>query len=565
MIANQLCRSKCATAVLALFSTWSLSSVPAQAQMQGMDMPMAVGHVDFSNSCSPAVKRDLDNGMAALYSFWFAESHQFFEKGAAKDPDCAIAYWGEAMSDYEQIEGGSLPEGEQLADGQRAIARGEAAPRKTAREKAYLDAVAIIFDASGIPDHDQRVQRFSVAMGALSAAYPSDRQAAVIYAMSLLKKGMPADPDLLRARKALEILNGVLKAEPDNPGVAHFIIHAADNPEMAFFGLDAARRYAKLAPAAPHALHMPGHIFARLGLWDEDIRSNLASKRAAEQPDLIHAEAQNRIHAMEFLQYAYLQTGQDAKAAAIANEAATVQMSDFGPGFRQYWQFKESLFPARQTLETGNWSAAMKIRPAQGVDVMARQVIYWTHAVAAGHLQDRQTAEQALAAYNATLSASDLETMTAHPNSQWAETKAWTLFAEGQAYAAIALLKPIADVQDKLGKGEVDLPAREMVADMLRLSGRSDDAIQQYRLSLQADPGRFSTLLHAAETAEKLHQDEEAAKYYRQLLKNSPHASPPAQQALTHASEFLARRRTFGMSQPSSRAILPQVRNSWGM
>jgi tetratricopeptide (TPR) repeat protein len=545
MIANQLCRSRCATGVLAFLSTWSLSSVGAQAQMHGMDMPMAVGHVDFSNSCSPAAKRDLDDGMAALYSFWFAESHQFFEKAAAKDPECAIAYWGEAMSDYEQIEGGSLPEGEQLADGQRAIASGDAASRKTARERAYLDAVAIIFDASGIPDHDQRVQRFSAAMGDISAAYPSDRQAAVIYAMSLLKKGMPADPDLLRARKALAILNGVLQAEPDNPGVAHFIIHAADNPEMASFGLDAARRYAKLAPAAPHALHMPGHIFARLGLWDEDIRSNSASRRAAEQPGLIHTEAQNRVHAMEFLQYAYLQTGQDAKAAAIAHEAATVQKSDFEPGFRQYWGLLEARFPARQTLETGNWSAAVKIQPAQGADVMAHQVIYWTHAVAAGHLQDRQTAEQAFAAYNATLSASDLETITAHPNSQWAETKAWTLFAEGQADAAIALLKPIADVQDKLGKGEVDLPAREMVGDMLRLSGRSDDAIQQYRLSLQADPGRFATLLHAAETAEKLQLDQEAARYYRQLLKNSPHAAPRAQRALTHARRFLARRQTF--------------------
>jgi tetratricopeptide (TPR) repeat protein len=544
MIANELCRSRCATAALAFLSTCSLSCVLAQAQMHDMDMPMAVGHVDFSNSCSPSAKRDLNSGIAALYSFWFAESHQFFEQAAAKDPDCAIAYWGEAMSDYEQIEGGSLPEGEQLADGQRAIARGEAGSRKTDREKAYLDAVAIIFDASGIPDHDQRVQRFSAAMGALSAAYPSDRQATVIYAMSLLKKGMPADPDLLRARKALAILNGALKAEPDNPGVAHFIIHAADNPEMAFFGLDAARRYAKLAPAAPHALHMPGHIFARLGLWDEDIRSNLASKRAAEQPDLIHTEAQNRIHAMEFLQYAYLQTGQDAKAAAIASEAATVRMSDFGPGFRQYWRFKESLFPARQTLETGNWSAAMKIQPAQDADVMARQVIYWTHAVAAGHLQERQAAEQALASYNATLNASDLETMTAHPKSQWAETKAWTLFAEGQADDAIALLKPIADVQDKLGKGEVDLPAREMVGDMLRLSGRSDDALQEYRLSLQADPGRFDTLLHAAETAEKLQRNQEAARYYRQLLKNSSNASPPARQALAHAKGFLARRRT---------------------
>lgn len=518
----------------------SAAGGPANRQMDGMDMPMAVGHVDFDSSCSPAVKRDLNDGLAALYSFWFAESHQFFEKAVAKDAGCAIAYWGEAMSDYEQIEGGSLPEGEQLADGRRAIARGRAIPRKTAREKAYLEAVAIIFDATGIPDHDQRVQRFSAAMGALSAAYPADRQAKVIYAMSLLKTGMPADPGLLRARKAIAILNEVLKAEPDNPGVAHFIIHAADNPEMASLGLDAARRYAQLAPAVPHALHMPGHIFARLGLWDEDIRSNLASKRAAEQPGLIHTEAQNRIHAMEFLQYAYLQTGQDAKAAAIAADAVAIQQSDFGPGFRRYWGLKVSGFPARQTLETGNWAAALVVQPPPNADMLALQMVSWTHAVGAGHLRDRLAAERAMAAYNATLSASALQAMKTGPSSQWAEAKAWTLFAEGRVDEAITLLKPIADVQDKLGKGEVDLPAREMMADMLRLSGRLDDALQCYRTSLQADPGRFETLLHAGETAEKLHQDGEAAKYYRQLLKNAPQASPPAQQALSHARVFLA-------------------------
>jgi hypothetical protein len=540
MIANQECRSRCATAVFALLSTWSLSGVAAQAQMHGMDMPMAVGHVDFSNSCSPAVKRDLDNGVAALYSFWFAKSHEFFEKAAAKDPDCAIAFWGEAMSDYEQIEGGSLPEGEQLADGQRAIARGEAAPRKTAREKAYLDAVAIIFDASGIPDHDQRVQRFSAAMGAISAAYPSDRQAAVIYAMSLLKNGMPADPDLLQARKALTILNGVLKTEPDNPGVAHFIIHAADNPEMASFGLDAARRYAKVAPAAPHALHMPGHIFARLGLWDEVIRSNLASEKAAEQSSLIHTEAQNRLHAMEFLQYAYLQTGQDAKAADVAREAATISQTDFGPGFRQYWPLKEAGFPSRQALETRDWPAALALEPTSGPDVLARQIVYWTHSVAAGHLRNAQAAEQALAAYEATLSPSDLNAMKANPRAQWAEAKAWTLFTEGQNDAAVALLRPIADRQDHIGKGELELPAREMMGDMLRLAGRSADALHEYRLSLLADPGRLNTLLHAGEIAESLGLRPEASAYYSLLIANTRDASPLSAQALAPARTFLS-------------------------
>ena len=503
---------------------------------------MQIGHVAFQNSCSRDVKQDLNQGIAALYSFWFAESHHLFERAAAKEPDCAIAYWGEAMSDYEQIEGPSLPEGVQLEDGQRAIAKGEAAARKTAREKAYLDAIAIIFDAKGIPDHDQRVQRFSAAMGAISTTYPADRQAAVIYAMSLLKDGMPSDSDLARAREALAILNGVLKAEPDNPGVAHFIIHAADNPEMAPLGLDAARRYAKIAPAAPHALHMPGHIFARLGLWDEDISSNLASEQAAEQPALLHTEAQNRLHAMEFLQYAYLQTGQDTKAAAIAAQAATIRQADFGPGFRQYWAFMESRFPARQAIETHDWSAALALQPAPGADVLADQVVYWTHAVAAGHLRDRQAAEQALSAYNATLSSSDLAAMAAHPRSQWAEAKAWTLFAEGQTDAAVALLKPIADRQDKLGKGEVELPAREMLGDMLRLAGRPADALREYRLSLQADPGRFETLLHAGETAEQLGRDQESSKYYNELLSNVPDPSSQSWRALAPARTFVARR-----------------------
>ncbi len=519
---------------------WRLGGEASSAGMAGMDAPMQLGRVEFQNSCSLKVEPDLNTGLAALYSFWFAKSRALFASAAAQEPDCAIAYWGEAMSDYEQIEGPSLPEGEPLADGQHAIAIGEAAARQTPRERAYLNAITIIFDEKGTPDHDQRVQRFSAAMGVISAAYPTDRQAAVIYAMSLLKDGMPADPDLARTRKALAILNGVLKAEPDNPGVAHFIIHAADNPKMAPLGLDAARRYAKLAPAAPHALHMPGHIFARLGLWDEDIGSNLASEQAAEQPALIHTEAQNRLHAMEFLQYAYLQTGQDTKAAAVAAEAASIVQTDFGPGFRQYWAVMEQRFPARQTLETRNWSAAQALRPAPGADLLADQVVDWTHAVAAGHLRDRRAAEQALAAYDATLNASDLTAMTAHPRSQWAEIKAWTLLAQGQTEAAVALLGPVADRQDELGKGEVELPAREMMGDMLALADRSAEALSQYRRSLQADPGRFDTLLHAGEIAEKLGRAHEASIYYRRLLKDAPDPSQLARHALAPAQAFMA-------------------------
>ena len=221
------------------------------------------------------------------------------------------------MADYEQIIGGGLPQGAQLNAGLKAIAKAQSAPEKTAREQAYINAIAIIYAAASIPDHDARVRRYSAAMGAIHTAYPADHQAAVLYAMSLLKDGMPEDPNLVLARKALAILGHVLKVEPDNPGVIHFIIHATDNPRMASLGLDAARRYAKVAPAAPHALHMPSHIFARLGLWNEDIQSNLASKAASEQPALLHTKAENRLHAMDFLQYAYLQIGDEDRATAI--------------------------------------------------------------------------------------------------------------------------------------------------------------------------------------------------------------------------------------------------------
>jgi hypothetical protein len=312
-------------------------------------------------------------------------------------------------------------QGDQLKTGLVAFAKAKAATQKTSREQAYIDALAPIYDAAS--DNDTRVRRFSAAMGEVFKTYPDDPQAGVIYAMSLLKDGMSDDLDLVLARKSLTILNNVLKTEPDNPGVVHFIIHAADNPRMAAYGLDAARRYAKVAPAAPHALHMPGHIFARLGLWDEDIRSNLASKAAAEQPALLHTEAQNRLHAMEFLQYAYLQTGRDDLAKAITQEAAAILRTDFSPGFERYHDNMEAGFRARLAIETRNWASAMALAPVAGYDSPAQRTIYWAQAVGAGHLKDGRAAQQALARFRATLDPARLAAAEAHPSSMFAEVQ----------------------------------------------------------------------------------------------------------------------------------------------
>ena len=340
---------------------------------------------------------------------------------------------------------------------------------------------------------------------------------------------LPDDPDHVRARKAIGILNQVLKAEPGNPGVTHFIIHASDNPQMSSLGLDAARRYAQIAPASAHALHMPGHIFARLGLWEDDIRSNLASKAAAEGHSSMHVGAENRLHAMEFLQYAYLQTGREDKAKAIAEEARTIQPSELDPGFEFYYGWVEASFSARFALETQDWMAALTLAPASDAGLYVKRLDYWTQALAAGHLRDRKAAEQAIESYEGTFTKPELGEETANLSAQLAETRAWTLFAQGDTAAAVALLRPVADHQDKVGKGEVELPAREMMGDMLRLTNQPDAAIREYRVSLQTDPGRFNTLLHAGKVAEKLGLNKEAATYYRLLLSNAPNSAPETQ------------------------------------
>jgi tetratricopeptide (TPR) repeat protein len=525
---------------LILALTASLPGISAsQHDMQHMDLSVAIGEVHFDNSCSPKAQAYIDRGVAYLYSFWFPPAEKQFEATARRDPECAIAYWGEAMSRYEQISGSGLPEGAQLKTGLEAIDKAQSAHEKTVREKLYIDAIAIIYDAASIPDHDARVRRYSAAMGAIAAAYPADRQAAVLYAMSLLKDGMPQDPDLTLARQALGILNDVLRSEPNSPGVIHFIIHATDNPRMALLGLDAARRYAKIAPAAPHALHMPSHLFARLGLWDEDIKSNLASKAAAEEPAVLHIAAENRLHAMDFLQYAYLQTGDEDRAAAITHEASEIQLSDFSPGIARYYYVMESDFPTHFVLETGDWKAATLLQPRPGADNLARRAIYWAQTLGAGHLRDKQAAAEAEARVRETYKPNELASAEAHHSALWAESRAWTLFAAGNTNGAVAVLRPAADSQDKIGKGEVALPAREMIGDMLRIAGRPAEALSEYRESLQTDPGRFNTLLHAGEMAERLGLPQEAARYYRLLLRNALQPSGRYQRVLSAARAFL--------------------------
>ena len=274
---------------------------------------------------------------------------------------------------------------------------------------------------------------------------------------------------------------------------------------MAQEGLEAARRYAKIAPAAPHALHMPSHIFTRLGLWQEDIDSNLASKAAAEKA---HTGAENRLHAMEFLEYAYLQIGRDEEAQAIIAEAKTIPQSAIDPRYGNYYAIVQARFPTMFAIETGDWQAAAHAQTIVGDDGWGRGLTLLAHAVAAGHLRDRALA-------NATLQATGVfmkQQMKGRPLPRSGtaeagfldEVHAWTDFANGDLAGAITLLQPIADRQDKLGKGELDLPVREMMAEMLLIDGKPDEALNEYQASLASDPNRFNGLLGAGRAAERL-------------------------------------------------------------
>jgi hypothetical protein len=351
-----------------------------------------LGTVSFEISCKPELQPDFNRAIALLHSFWHSEAQQAFEKIVAADPDCAIAYWGEAMSHFHL--GLSWPSQADLTAGTQALNEADAAPQKTAREAAYIRALRVLYDSFKPEDSWVYFQHYAEAMAQLAAAYPSDLEAKVFYALALGLSQPPDDVDLVETKKEVQLLTPLLHEYPDHPGIAHYLIHACDTPQLAQQGLEAARRYAQIAPASPHALHMPGHIFARLGLWQEDIRSNLASKAAAENA---HAGA-DRLHAMEFLEYAYLQIGQDDDARAIIAEAKTILRAEVDSRYGNYYATVQARFPTMFAIETHDWIAAARSEALAGDEGSGRGLTLLAHAIAAGHLRDHVLAKATLQA-----------------------------------------------------------------------------------------------------------------------------------------------------------------------
>jgi hypothetical protein len=484
-------------------------------------MGESVGKVSFSISCAAAVQTPFEYGVALLHSFEYEPADAQFQQVAQRDPECPMAYWGQAMTLYHQL--WERPSKEDLRRGKRLIQKAQQLKARTPRERSYIAALSAFYNVPTNQAYSRRTDVYSKAMERVYHNYPQDREAAVFYALSLLGSD-EGDPTLANPKKAVAILNKVFAEQPDHPGVAHYIIHSCDNPAMASMGLAAARKYAAIAPASPHAVHMPSHIFARLGLWQDDIHSNLAALQAADKMEAMHLYVMHhRMHSMDFLQYAYLQIGDDEKARAEMDDLARIRRSDIEEHYRDYYDDMATSFAARYAVERRQWKEALALQPTTGAAPNIQLGTYWAHSVAAGHLHDASAAQQALKTYEALLEevkkgsrAYLLEGL----ESEHKEVRAWAAYAQGKQEDALQLLRDVADRQDKIGKGESDLPAREMLADMLLDLQRPQDALPEYELSLKTDPNRFNGLYGAAQAAEKLNQKEKAANYYSQLLKS---------------------------------------------
>jgi tetratricopeptide (TPR) repeat protein len=474
-----------------------------------------LGSVTFETSCQPQVAADINRGIALIHSFWHDEARRVFEKVASADPDCAMAYWGQAMALFHLYS--STPSDAELGAARQALAKAEAAKEKSAREAAYIRALHPLFDGFQAREYPLYAQKYADAMRAVSASYPKDVDAKAFYALALLTAMPPGDPTLANAKKAVGLMAPEFRKHPDHPGLTHYLIHATDHPQLAKQGLEAARRYASIAPAAPHALHMPSHIFARLGLWEDDIRSNIASKAASEVTTGPHIPAENRLHAMEFLEYAYLQRGQFDKAREIAAEAPSVKLAD--TSYPDYYYTVQARFQMLLAIETRDWAMAASLKPIPGAHWFSEALTVLAHAMAAGHMRDANAGKAAASAFDALLV--KVSNPTLPPGSSSAnlrdEIHAWAAFAQGDVESAIRLLRATADLQAKVGKGEVELPAREMLAEILLMDGRAADALKEYEASLVSDPNRFNALLGAAHAAEKLGRGAVATRYYEKL------------------------------------------------
>ncbi|MGH9405433.1 MAG: hypothetical protein ACRD3D_06315 [Terriglobia bacterium] len=481
-----------------------------------------LGHIHFPISCGAAAQADFDAGVALLHSFQYDEATQAFHRVAGQDSHCAMAYWGLAMSLYQQLWG--WPSDATLRQGEAYVKEAQRRNAKTKREREYVAAAAAFYQPEPNLSHLARAQAYSKALAQVYRDNPDDVNAAAFYALSLVALAQDGGKDLANRKQAIAILNPWFARDPDNPGVDHYLIHASDTSQLARYGLAAARNYARIAPGSAHALHMPSHIFTRLGYWQDSIRSNIASAAAAEQATQSGRdnEWQYQVHALSFLEYAYLQSGRQADARRVIDEVKKV------PGAsKAVLAENQALFEATYDVENHHWgrAAALAQPPGKG-DRYYRIEIYWARTVGAaraGKLADAREDFRSLnAAYNQTHGGANKQSNSPEPGRSvmQLEAEAWLEFAEGRRNAAVDTLRKAADKEDAAGVDSLTMPAREMLGDMLLELHQPAPALTAYEVSLSESPERFDALEGAALAADFAGSTAKTRSYYVRLVKS---------------------------------------------
>lgn len=555
------------TALITLTSPAPLRAAPGDPQREVGDLGQ-VGDIHFPFSCDPSLQDEFDRGVALLHSFSYGEARRVFTEIAAKDPECAMAHWGIAMTYYHPV--WVPPDSAEMAAGQTAVQAALSAKKTNDYERGYVrameafykgldepdpaaQAVGMSCHGPAIVDSKGRAACFRREMEKVAARYPDDVEANAFYALSLLGTAPPGDPALKNQKEAAAILEKWYAAHRNHPGLVHYLIHAYDYPPLAEQGLPAAQAYAAIAPWVPHALHMPSHIFTRLGMWKETIDSNVASADAARRYETEHhpgAASFEELHSLDYLAYGYLQTAQDAKARQVLERLASIDKTDPPVDFAVAYAF--GAIPARYALERRRWdeAATLEARPMPFADAMpfAEGLLAYARAVGTARRGDTagaRAAAERLAQLSAACVNPRLRYFAQQMDYQHEAALGLVALSEGKKDEGLERLRHAADQEDSLGKHPVSpgaiLPIRELLGEALLESGKPADALAAFQASLAGSPGRFHAVYGAARAAAAANDLVLARRYFDELVVLAG-PGDGARPEVMEARSFLARR-----------------------
>jgi tetratricopeptide (TPR) repeat protein len=507
---KSLCRLGVLLSALAVF----LAASSQEQHQHGP--PEKLGEVLFPISCAPAVQASFNHSVALLHSFAYSAAEKSFLEVAAADPKCAMAHWGVAISYYHQLWEPPISPADLLL-GQLEIQKAKTLGGDSSREQSFIDALALFYKDTPTVPHATRALAYQQAMSAVALHNPNDRESLIFYALALLGTASPTDRSRANQKHAADILEPLFKKYPQHPGVAHYLIHAYDNPELAQRGLTAARAYAQIAPSAPHALHMPSHIFTLLGLWPDSILSNSAARAAAQR----QGDVGEALHAMDYLIYAYLQAGRNSEAARLLQELGVMpdlQVSQFKVGYAA------TAMPARYALERRAWDEAAAIPPKLGSPPQVLAITYWCHATGLARSGKPDAAERELEKLSQSLREvrkKNDDYWAAQVEIQIDEAEAWIAQARGRREKSLSLLRAATEKEGSLEKRPITpgpiVPAREQLGDLLLEQNQPGEALREFETSLVNAPGRRGALSGAARAAEMAGDSAKAQEFRKRL------------------------------------------------